>query len=75
MDAGNPTSGDFGLFQALANQVVRKGVCSVPRFCSLFSPFRPLSSDRRNWSTSQSLRQPHLPHQFSKPWVGTYGVE
>jgi len=22
-----------------------------------------------------SLRQPHLPHQLSKPWVGAYGVE
>jgi hypothetical protein len=22
-----------------------------------------------------SLRQPHLPHQLSKPWVGAYGVQ
>ena len=47
-----PKSRDFRLFQALANQVVRKGGCGGPRFCSLFSPFRPLFSARRNWSTS-----------------------
>jgi hypothetical protein len=52
MEAGNGKSHDFGLSQALANQVVRKGVCGVPRFCSLFSPFRPLFSARRNWSTT-----------------------
>ena len=23
----------------------------------------------------RSLRQPHLPHQLSKAWVGAYGVE
>ena len=25
--------------------------------------------------TPESLRQPHLPYQLSKPWVGTQGVE
>jgi hypothetical protein len=38
MDAGNGKSRDFGLSQALANQVVRKGVCGDFILCG-FSPY------------------------------------
>ena len=44
MDAGNGKSSDFRLSQALANQVVRKGVCGDFILCGL-SP--PVSAD---WS-------------------------
>jgi hypothetical protein len=37
MDAGKGKSGDFRLSQALANQVVRKGVCGDFILCG-FSP-------------------------------------
>jgi hypothetical protein len=38
MDAGNGKSRDFGLSQALANQVVRKGVCGDFILCGLSPP-------------------------------------
>jgi hypothetical protein len=38
-ETANPS--DFKLFQALANQVVRKGVCGVPRFSRSFLPVSP----------------------------------
>ena len=44
MDAGNGKSRDFRLSQALANQVVRKGVCGDFILCG-FSP--PVSA---SWS-------------------------
>jgi hypothetical protein len=41
MEAGNGKSRDFGLFQALANQVVRKGVCGDFILCGLSPPVSP----------------------------------
>src|ERR1039458_7506375 len=38
MDAGNGKSSDFRLSQALANQVVRKGVCGDFILCGLSPP-------------------------------------
>jgi hypothetical protein len=38
MDAGNGKSRDFGLSQALANQVVQKGVCGDFILCGLSPP-------------------------------------
>jgi hypothetical protein len=38
MGAGNGKSRDFGLSQALANQVVRKGVCGDFILCGLSPP-------------------------------------
>ena len=55
MDAGNGKSRDFGLFKTIANQVVRKGVCRVPRFCGLLSPFRPLFPARWNGHSAYLL--------------------
>ena len=39
---------------------------------------RQFGSERwsgRSLCSRCSLRQPHFPHQLSKPWVGTYGIE
>ncbi len=44
MDAGKGKSRDFGLSQALANQVVRKGVCGDFIFCGLSPPVSPRPS-------------------------------
>jgi hypothetical protein len=41
MDAGKGKSRDFGLSQALANQVVRKGVCGDFILCGLSPPVSP----------------------------------
>jgi hypothetical protein len=42
MDAGNGKSRDFRLSQALANQVVRKGVCGDFILCGLSPPVSPI---------------------------------
>jgi hypothetical protein len=41
MDAGKGKSRDFGLSQALANQVVRKAVCGDFILCGLSPPVSP----------------------------------
>jgi hypothetical protein len=41
MDAGNGKSRDFGLSQALANQVVQKGICGDFILCGLSPPVSP----------------------------------
>lgn len=61
---------------------------AVAQFCTLrVNYFAPSDSELWvfRWSASfqrarkarmaSLLRQPHLPHQLSKLWVGTYGVE
>jgi hypothetical protein len=55
MDAGKGKSRDFGLSQALANQVVRKAVCGDFILCGLSPPVSPRRSGRQ-WH----LRNPSL---------------
>jgi hypothetical protein len=53
MDAEKGKSGDFSLSQALANQVVRKGVCGDFILCGLsppVSPSRPLVHGYTLWN-------------------------
>ena len=47
MEAGKGKSRDFGLSQALANQVVQKGVCGD----SFYAAFRPLFRRVGRWCT------------------------
>jgi hypothetical protein len=52
MDAGKGKSRDFRLSQALANQVVRKGVCGDFILCGLSPPVSPkvCASPRVYWT-------------------------
>ena len=52
MDAGKGKSRDFGLSQALANQVVRKAVCGDFILCGLSPPVSP----RRKMVSQYTLR-------------------
>lgn len=52
MEAGRGKPHYFGLFQALANQVVRKGVCGAPPFLRSFVPVSPAVFGSLEWSFS-----------------------
>jgi hypothetical protein len=70
MDSGKGKSRDFGLSQALANQVVRKGVCGDFILCGLSPPVSPSWSlvHRYTLLTSGGLFDP-APHVRSESGV------
>ena len=66
MEAGNGKSSDFRLSQALANQVVRKGVCGDFILCGLSSPVSASRSLVHRY-TFWPLVLPEIAHQHNIP--------